>query len=54
MNEVVIVAYARTPLGSFNGGLSSMAATTLGGLAIKGALSKISTESVGFLNPKIL
>ena len=40
-NDVVIVAYARTPIGSFGGCLSSVAATTLGAKAIKGAIEKI-------------
>jgi len=48
MNEVVIVAYARTPMGSFNGGLSTMTAPALGGLAIKGAMDKINSDSVSF------
>ena len=39
--EVVIVAYARTPLGSFMGSLSSIPATRLGANAITGALSQI-------------
>ena len=46
MNEVVIVSYARTPMGTFNGGLSSLSAISLGSLAIKGALSKIPSTSV--------
>jgi acetyl-CoA C-acetyltransferase len=40
MNEVVIVAAVRTPMGSFNGSLSSVPATRLGAAAIKGALEK--------------
>ncbi|GHC50043.1 acetyl-CoA C-acyltransferase [Ulvibacter litoralis] len=39
--EVVIVAAARTPIGSFMGSLSSLTATQLGSAAIKGALDKI-------------
>lgn len=42
--EVVIVAAARTPIGSFMGGLSSLTATQLGSTAIKGALDKISLD----------
>lgn len=38
--EVYIVAAARTPMGAFLGGLSSVPATTLGATAIKGALEK--------------
>lgn len=39
--EVVIVSAARTPIGSFLGSLSSIPATKLGSIAIKGALDKI-------------
>ena len=38
---VVIVSAARTPIGSFLGGLSSISAPKLGAVAIKGALEKI-------------
>lgn len=41
MKDVVIVAAVRTPIGSFGGSLSSLPATKLGSLAIKGALDKI-------------
>ncbi len=41
MSEVVIVSMARTPIGSFLGGLSSMNAPELGAIAIKAALEKI-------------
>ena len=44
MKEVVIVSTARTPIGSFNGSLSSISATKLGSIAIKGALNKINLE----------
>lgn len=40
-SEVVIVSAARTPIGSFLGALSSVPATKLGSIAIKGALDKI-------------
>ncbi|OCX53114.1 acetyl-CoA acetyltransferase [Mucilaginibacter sp. PPCGB 2223] len=40
MNEVYIVAAARTPIGSFGGSLSSLSATQLGAIAIKSALEK--------------
>ena len=40
MKEVYIVAAARTPIGSFLGSLSSVTATQLGAIAIKGAISK--------------
>jgi acetyl-CoA C-acetyltransferase len=46
MKEVVIVAVARTPIGSFMGSLSTISAPELGSIAIKGALQKIN------LNPK--
>lgn len=39
MSNSVIVAGTRTPIGKFQGGLSSLKATDLGGIAIKGALS---------------
>jgi acetyl-CoA C-acetyltransferase len=38
MQEVVIVSAVRTPIGSFNGSLSSLSATQLGAAAIKGAV----------------
>lgn len=41
MKEVVIVSAARTPIGSFLGSLSTVPATKLGAIAIKGALEKI-------------
>jgi acetyl-CoA C-acetyltransferase len=40
MTEVVIVGAARTPVGGFNGGLSSLPAHKLGEVAIKGALER--------------
>jgi len=43
-NEVVIVSAARTPIGSFLGSLSSVEATDLGAVAIKGALNKINLK----------
>ena len=39
MKEVVIVSAVRTPIGSFGGVLSSVPATNLGAIAIKGAIS---------------
>ncbi len=39
--NVVIVAAVRTPIGSFLGNLSSVSASKLGSIAIKGALEKI-------------
>lgn len=44
MKDVVIVSMARTPIGSFLGSLSSVAAPKLGAIAIKGALDKIKLE----------
>ena len=46
--EVFIVAAVRTPIGSFGGCLKSVMATTLGAIAIKGALDKIN------LNPALI
>ncbi|MBC3785312.1 thiolase family protein [Spirosoma utsteinense] len=40
MNEVVIIAAVRTPIGSFGGVLSTLSATDLGAAAIQGALSR--------------
>lgn len=42
--KVVIVSAARTPIGSFMGGLSTVPASDLGAAAIKGALDKISLD----------
>ncbi|WP_071393161.1 acetyl-CoA C-acetyltransferase [Bacillus tuaregi] len=39
-NEVVIVSAVRTPIGSFLGSLTNVAATQLGAIVIKGALEK--------------
>ena len=39
MTEVVIASAARTPVGSFNGGLSSVPASYLGSVAIREARS---------------
>ena len=44
MKEVVIVAAVRTPIGAFGGSLSTVPATKLGSIAIKGALDKISLD----------
>ena len=44
MKEVVIVSYARTPIGSFGGSLSTVSATKLGSFAIKGAIKKINLD----------
>ena len=42
--EVVIVSAVRTPIGSFMGSLSSIPATQLGAIAIKGAIEKINLD----------
>lgn len=42
--EVVIVSAVRTPIGSFLGSLSTVPATKLGSIAIKGALDKINLK----------
>ena len=42
--DIVIVAAARTPIGSFMGSLSSVAAPKLGAAAIQGALEKINLD----------
>ena len=46
--KVVIVSAVRTPIGSFMGSLSTVPATKLGAIAIKGALDKIN------LDPKLV
>ena len=46
MNEVFIVAAGRTPIGSLSGSLSSLSATELGAIAIKGTLDKISLDVI--------
>jgi len=40
MEEVYVIAAVRTPIGSFNGSLSTVSAPHLGALAIKGAIEK--------------
>ena len=42
--KIVIVSAARTPIGSFMGSLSTVPATKLGAIAIKGALDKINLD----------
>ena len=44
MKNVVITSYSRTPMGSFGGALSSVSATKLGSIAIKGAIDKINLD----------
>jgi acetyl-CoA C-acetyltransferase len=43
-SEIVIVSAARTPVGSFNGALSSVPAHDLGAIAIKAALERAKVE----------
>ena len=42
--KVVIVSAIRTPIGSFMGSLSSLSASKLGAIAIKGAMEKINLD----------
>lgn len=44
MDDIVIVNYKRTPLGAFQGCLSSFSATDLGSFAIKGCLEDINSN----------
>ncbi|MEK9725802.1 MAG: acetyl-CoA C-acetyltransferase, partial [Rhodospirillaceae bacterium] len=44
MTDVVIVGAARTPVGAFNGGLSSLAAHDLGEIAIREALVRAGVD----------
>jgi acetyl-CoA C-acetyltransferase len=52
-NGVVIVSAARTPVGSFNGSLSSVAASYLGTVALKAAMQRAGVEA-GEVNEVIL
>ena len=45
MTEVVIAGAARTPVGAFNGGLSSVPASYLGAVAIKEAMKRAKVEA---------
>src|SRR6478672_8549867 len=45
MDDIVIVSAARTPVGSFNGALSTMHAQQLGAIALKAALSRAGLEA---------
>src|SRR5690348_17117586 len=51
MSGSVIVAGARTPIGRLLGGLKTMSAADLGGVAIKGALEKagVAADQVDYL-----
>lgn len=46
VEDVVVVGYARTPVGRFGGGLSSLSAVELGGHAITGALGSSGLDPV--------
>ncbi|BDC98528.1 acetyl-CoA C-acyltransferase [Persicobacter psychrovividus] len=46
MNDVFIVAMARTPMGSFMGKLSTLSAPDLGAIALKAALAKIPSDQL--------
>ena len=48
MKNIVIASAVRTPIGSFQGSLSSIPATMLGTKAIEGAIKKIN------INPKLI
>ena len=45
INDIVIVSAARTPVGSFNGALASLAASELGTIAIKAVLERAGLEA---------
>jgi acetyl-CoA C-acetyltransferase len=45
MNEVVIVSAVRTPIGTFQGSLSSVSATKLGAIVIKDALQRVNISA---------
>jgi acetyl-CoA C-acetyltransferase len=53
MREVVIVSAVRTPLGSFNGSLSTIPATTLGGFVIAEAVRRAGIDQ-GIVNECIM
>ena len=45
MNDIVIVSAARTPVGSFNGALSTLSAPTLGAVALRAAFARAGVEA---------
>ncbi|HEX2029638.1 MAG TPA: beta-ketoacyl synthase N-terminal-like domain-containing protein, partial [Nitriliruptorales bacterium] len=51
MTETVIVGYARTPIGRFNGGLAPMPAADLGAVTIRAALEHagVAPDQVGYV-----
>jgi acetyl-CoA C-acetyltransferase len=44
MKETYIISAVRTPIGAFGGGLSSVTATKLGGIAFRAALQKVGVD----------
>ena len=44
MNEIYLISAVRTPVGSFNGSLSSLSAPQLGGFVIKEAMGRAKVE----------
>ena len=44
MSDIVVVSGVRTPIGDLNKSLASLPASTLGGVAIKGALGKVQID----------
>lgn len=52
-NDIVIVSAARTPVGSFNGALSSLTGAQLGTIALKAAIARAKVEA-GEINEVIL
>jgi acetyl-CoA C-acetyltransferase len=50
MSDVVVIGYARTPVGKFGGGLASLSAMELGGHAIRAAIERagIAPDAVGY------
>ncbi|MGH6906922.1 MAG: acetyl-CoA C-acetyltransferase, partial [Aestuariivirga sp.] len=44
-NQIVIVSAARTPVGAFNGTLSSAAASVLGTVALKAAMARAKVDA---------
>ncbi|KTT96871.1 acetyl-CoA acetyltransferase, partial [Sphingomonas yabuuchiae] len=44
-DPIVILSYARTPMGSFQGSLSGLSATQLGAAAVKGAVERAGVEA---------
>ncbi len=45
MNDIVIVSAARTPVGSFNGALSTLSAQSLGAIALRAAFARAGVEA---------